>query len=78
MQRAALLFRFGEMPLNLRLAIQAGGHTGWTTNYPLAALGTNEAIAVPEHRCRHDPAKLPLKSGQVGGNRRCQVLHIED
>lgn len=45
-QKAALLFRFGDFSLNLRLAIQGSRHQSWLTNYPVSVLGTND-VAPP-------------------------------
>ena len=40
-RQVALLFAWGETPLNTRLTIQHGGFIRWQTNYPLSALSTN-------------------------------------
>ncbi len=39
--QVALLFGWGEVPLNLRLTVQHGAFVPWQTNYPIAALSTN-------------------------------------
>jgi hypothetical protein len=41
-RRAALLFRFGDYSLNMRLVLQKQGYIAWRTNYPMAALSTNQ------------------------------------
>jgi hypothetical protein len=40
-KQVALLFGWGEVPLNLRLTVQHGAFVPWQTNYPIAALSTN-------------------------------------
>lgn len=41
-RRAALLFRFGDYSMNLRLVLQKQGYVAWRTNFPVAALSTNQ------------------------------------
>ncbi len=40
-KRVALLFSFGDIGLNLRLAVQHSGYGSWQTNFPYVALATN-------------------------------------
>ena len=40
-KRVALLFSFGDIGLNLRLAVQRSGYSSWQTNFPYNALATN-------------------------------------
>lgn len=40
-KQVALLFGWGEVPLNLRLTVQHGAFVPWQTNFPIAALSTN-------------------------------------
>jgi hypothetical protein len=40
-QQVALLFSFGDLGVNLNLSVQHGGYHAWQTNFPLAALSTN-------------------------------------
>ncbi len=40
-KQVALLFSWGEVPLNLQLTVQHGGHVAWQTNFPTLALSTN-------------------------------------
>lgn len=47
-KQVALLFGWGEVPLNLRLTVQHGAYIAWQTNFPTAALSTNsERLEVP-------------------------------
>lgn len=41
-RRAALLFRFGDYSMNMRLVLQKQGYVAWRTNFPMAALSTNQ------------------------------------
>lgn len=41
-RRAALLLRFGDYSMNMRLVLQRQGYVAWRTNFPMAALGTNQ------------------------------------
>ena len=40
-KQVALLFSWGEIPLNLQLTVQRGGYLAWRTNFPPMALSTN-------------------------------------
>jgi hypothetical protein len=51
-RQVALLFSWGEVPLNLQLTVQHGGYLAWQTNFPTLALDTNSA-------------KLELNAGEV-------------
>lgn len=42
-RQVALLFSWGEVPLNLRLTVQRGGYRPWQTNFPVSALSTNSS-----------------------------------
>ena len=47
-KQVALLFGWGEVPLNLRLTVQHGSYLAWQTNFPIAALSTNsEHLELP-------------------------------
>jgi hypothetical protein len=60
-KQVALLFGWGEVPLNLRLNVQHGTYLTWQTNFPIAALSTNsERLELPAgdiqlHRKRSVP-----------------------
>ena len=41
-RQAALLLRFGDYSMNMRLVLQRQGYVAWRTNFPMAALGTNQ------------------------------------
>lgn len=40
-KEVALLFSWGEVPLNLQLTVQHGRYLAWQTNFPTLALNTN-------------------------------------
>lgn len=42
-KQVALLFSFGEVPLNLKVTAQHGGFVPWQTNFPITSLATNSA-----------------------------------
>ncbi len=42
-KQVALLFSWGEVPLNLQLTVQHGGYVAWRTNFPTPALDTNSS-----------------------------------
>ncbi len=47
-KQVALLFGWGEVPLNLRLTVQHGTYLAWQTNFPTTALSTNsERLELP-------------------------------
>lgn len=43
-KEVALLFSWGEIPLNLQLTVQHGRYVAWSTNFPTLALGTNSSM----------------------------------
>lgn len=55
-RRSALLFRFGDYSLNMKLVLQKSGYIHWQTNFPMAALSTN----APGPEPRIEPVTIPL------------------
>jgi hypothetical protein len=55
-KRAAMLFRFGDDSLNLRLVIQSWKYQTWMTNYSVSNLSTNRESPEPHL----DPGEIPL------------------
>ncbi len=47
-RQVALLFAWGETPLNTRLTVQHGSFIRWQTNFPIGSLSTNtERLELP-------------------------------
>ncbi len=47
-RQVALLFAWGETPLNTRLTVQHGNFIRWQTNFPIGSLSTNtERLELP-------------------------------